>query len=144
MTLRDPLRRWMPALISLAVVIPAGFYGKFYRGPGAHWVNDSLGGVFYEIMWCLLFGLCLPRWKAARIAAVVLAATCFLEFLQLWHPPLLEWLRGYFLGRTILGTFFDWWDFPYYFAGSALGWLWLRAIGHDAAREGRLADKLRA
>jgi hypothetical protein len=48
--------------------------------------------------------------------------------MQLWHPPWLEWMRGYFLGRTILGSTFDWWDFPYYFAGSALGWLWLRIV----------------
>jgi hypothetical protein len=114
--------------MSLAVVIPAGFCGKFYKGPGAHWVNDSLGGVAYDIMWCLVLGLCLPRWKAPRIAAVVLTATCVLEFMQLWHPPWLEWMRGYFLGRTILGSTFDWWDFPYYFAGSALGWLWLRIV----------------
>lgn len=128
MTFRDRPRRWMPGLLSLAVVVPAGWYGKVYRGPGAHWVNDSLGGVSYEILWCLVFGLCLPRCKAARIAAAVLIVTCILEFLQLWHPPLLEWLRSYFLGRTILGSTFDWWDFPYYFAGSALGWLWLRTI----------------
>ena len=68
-------------------------------------------------------------WKAARIALAVLIATCILEFLQLWHPPLLEWLRSFFIGRTILGSYFDWSDFPYYFIGSALGWLWLRVIG---------------
>jgi hypothetical protein len=124
----------MLGLISIAIVVPAGLYGKFYKGPGALWVNDSLGGVFYEILWCLVLGLCLPRWKAARIATAVLTTTCMLEFLQLWHPPFLEWLRSYFLGRTILGSYFDWWDFPYYFAGSALGWLWLRGIGHDGGR----------
>jgi hypothetical protein len=131
------LRRWMPGLISIAIVLRAGLYGKFYKGPGAGWVNGSLGGVFYEILWCLVLGLWLPRWKAARIATVVLTATCILEFLQLWHPPFLEWLRSYFLGRSILGSYFDWLDFPYYFAGSALGWLWLRGIGHDGDRSPR-------
>jgi hypothetical protein len=53
-----------------------------------------------------------PGWSAARIAWVVLAATCCLEFLQLWHPPLLETLRSHFLGATILGTTFEWSD-PY-------------------------------
>jgi hypothetical protein len=125
------VRRWIPGLLSIAVVVPVGLYGKRYRGPGAHWVNDSLGGVFYVILFCLVLGLCLPRWRARQIAIVVLIATCFLEFLQLWHPPFLEWLRSYFLGRLILGSYFDWSDFPYYFVGSALGWLWLRGIGHD-------------
>ena len=34
------------ALVSLAVIVPAGFYSKFYRGPGANWVNGELGGFF--------------------------------------------------------------------------------------------------
>jgi hypothetical protein len=127
-------RRILPLLLSLAIVVPAGYYGKRYRGPGAHWVNDSLGGVFYEILWCLVLAILLPRWKPARIATVVLIATCILEFLQLWHPPLLEWLRSFFLGRTILGSYFDWTDFPYYFAGSALGWAWLRLAASSTPR----------
>jgi hypothetical protein len=31
---------------SLAVIIPAGFYSKFYHGPAAHRVNNSLDGIF--------------------------------------------------------------------------------------------------
>ena len=116
-------------LASLAIVAPLGYYMKRgYHGPYAEWVHDSLGGVCYEIFWCLVLALVLPRWKASRIAGVVLIATCTLEFLQLWHPPFLEWLRSFFLGRTILGSYFDWSDFPYYFIGSAIGWLWLSAI----------------
>jgi hypothetical protein len=110
---------------SLVVVLPAGFYTKFYRGPGAHWVNDSLGGLLYEIFWCLVFALVIPRSKPFRIALWVLIATCCLEFLQLWHPPFLETLRSHFLGAAILGTTFDWMDFPYYAVGCAIGWLWL-------------------
>ena len=125
-------RRVLPLLLSIAIVVPIGFYGKrLYHGPAAYWVNDSLGGVFYVILGCLGLSLLLPRWRAGRIALTALAATSILEFLQLWHPPLLEWLRSFFIGRTILGSYFDWSDFPYYFIGSALGWLWLRAIGRQ-------------
>jgi hypothetical protein len=119
------------ALISIAIVVPAGLFGKRYRGPGAHWVNDSFGGVLYCVLWCLVLALALPRVRAARIAAGVLIVTCILEFLQLWHPPFLEYLRSFFVARTILGSYFDWSDFPYYFLGSAIGWFWLRLIGHD-------------
>ena len=119
-------------LISIAIILPLGLYSKRYRGPAWHWVNDSLGGVFYEILWCLVVALLLPRVRAGRIATAVLIATCILEFLQLWHPPFLEYLRSFFIGRAILGSYFDWSDFPYYFLGSALGWCWLRAIGQPA------------
>jgi hypothetical protein len=123
------IRREWPALLSIAVIVPIGFNSKAYRGPAAHWVNDSLGGVFYVIFWCLVISLLLPRVRAARITLAVLAGTCTLEFLQRWHPPFLEYLRSFFIGRTILGSYFDWYDFPYYFAGALLGWLWLRALG---------------
>jgi len=121
-------------LLSLALVVPLGFYSKSYAGPGAHWANDSLGGLFYELFWCLALYLYRPGWRPAGIAGAVLAGTCGLEFLQLWHPPWLEFLRGNFLGATVLGTTFDWSDFPYYFAGSGLGWLWLKRLGECGQR----------
>ena len=123
---RGPLRKW--TLVSLILIIPTGFYSKFYRGPAAAWVNDSLGGVFYEIFWCLLILLFLPRVKPWIIALCVSVVTCILEFMQLWHPPFLEILRSNFMGRTLLGTTFTWTDFPYYFLGSGIGWFWIKHL----------------
>jgi hypothetical protein len=120
------LRKW--TLVSLIIIVPIGFYSKFYRGPAAVWVNDSLGGVFYEIFWCLLIFLFLPKVKPWIIALCVLVMTCILEFMQLWHPPFLELLRSNFMGRTLLGTTFTWTDFPYYFLGSGIGWLWIKHL----------------
>ena len=123
---RGPLRKW--ALFSLTIIVPIGFYSKFYGGPAAAWVNDSLGGVFYEIFWCLLILLFLPKVKPWIIALSVLVVTCILEFMQLWHPPFLEILRSNFMGRTLLGTTFAWTDFPYYFLGSGIGWFWIKHL----------------
>ena len=122
------LRARRGTLLSLALLVPAGFCGKFYRGPLHVWVNDSLGGTFYVMFWCLAVSLLWPRAASARIAGGVLAATCALEFLQPWHPPFLEMLRSHFLGATILGTTFDWTDFPYYFLGAGAGWFWVNQI----------------
>jgi hypothetical protein len=122
---RSPLnasRLWTVA--SLLVVVPLGFYSKLYSGPAANWVNNSLGGAFYEIFWCLLIFLYADKPRVIAISVLVL--TCCLEFLQLWHPPFLELLRSAFIGRTILGTSFTWSDFPYYFLGCGIGWLWMR------------------
>ncbi len=115
-------------LISILIIVPLGIYSKFYNGQGARWVNNSLGGVLYVIFWCLLAFLFLSNAKPWKIAAVVFAITCFLEFLQLWHPPLLEFLRSNFMGRTILGTTFTWSDFPYYLVGCGIGWLWMKSL----------------
>ncbi len=115
-------------LLWLLFIIPIGFYSKFYRGPAAEWVNDSLGGVFYEWFWCLLLLLIWPFMRPALIASIVLIGTCALEFLQLWHPPLLQVLRSTFIGRTLLGTTFFWSDIPYYFIGCGTAWIWMKRI----------------
>jgi len=114
--------------LSIVIITPIGFYSKLYSGPLANWVNDSLGGIFYEIFWCLLIFLFFFRTKAWHIAATVFIITSMLEFLQLWHPSVLEWIRDNFIGRTILGTSFTWSDFPYYALGSGIGWLWISFI----------------
>jgi hypothetical protein len=118
--------RW--TLISILIVVPLGLYSKFYNGQAARWVNDSLGGVLYVIFWCLFAFLFLGNTKPWKIAAAVFAITCFLELLQLWHPPFLESLRSNFVGTTILGTTFTWSDFPYYLVGCGIGWLWMNSI----------------
>jgi len=118
--------RW--TLISILIIVPLGIYSKFYNGQAARWVNDSLGGVWYVIFWCLLAFLFLSNTKPWKIAATVFIITFFLEFLQLWHPPLLEFLRSDFIGRTILGTTFTWSDFPYYLVGCGIGWLWMKRL----------------
>jgi hypothetical protein len=68
-------------LISLLIVVPMGFLSKFYLGPAQEWVNNSLGGVFYEIFFCLLLCLFFRKMKAHIIAIVVFICTCSLEFL---------------------------------------------------------------
>jgi len=111
-------------LISLVlmIIVPLGFLTKFYSGPAQLWVNNSLGGLFYEIFWCLVFAFILPETRPIKIAIWIFSITCLLEFLQLWHPSFLEWIRSNYLGRTILGNSFNWNDFIYYFLGSSLGY----------------------
>jgi hypothetical protein len=127
-------------LLSLFLITPIGFMTKFYSGPAEVWVRDSLGGMFYEIFWCLVFGFLFPKVLPQKIAGWVLLITCTLEFLQLWHPSFLELVRDNFIGRTILGNAFNWLDFPYYIVGSALGFTWLRLINRlkqDAENSGQ-------
>jgi hypothetical protein len=115
-------------VLALIIIVPLGFYTKFYSGPAHIWVNNSLGGFFYEIFWVLLFSILLPKVRPVIIAMAVFFATCTLEFLQLWHPPFLQILRSNFIGRTILGNSFNLMDFPYYIAGSLAGYLILKII----------------
>ena len=115
-------------LISILIVVPLGFAGKFYEGRGAKWFNDSLGGLLYEVFWCLVISLILIKTKPWKIALGVFIITCILEFLQLWHPVFLEMIRSTFIGRTIIGTSFVPSYFIYYILGSLAGWILLEKI----------------
>lgn len=83
----QPVISWLSkprayALASLLVIVPAGVYTKFYQGRAADWVNNSLGGVFYEIFWCLLVLVMVPSARTWVIALAVLLVTRMLELMQ--------------------------------------------------------------
>ncbi|MBW4613888.1 MAG: DUF2809 domain-containing protein [Desmonostoc vinosum HA7617-LM4] len=127
-------------LISVFITVPMGFLFKYYTGPAHQWFNNYVAAVIYEIFWCL-FAFWFNRTQAAiiQIPVGVFIVTCILEFLQLWHPPLLKEIRTTLIGKWLLGTTFAWWDFPHYALGCVLGWLWLQQlhkIGHAKKSQG--------
>lgn len=128
---RGPVRR--RCLIALLAVTPLGFATKLYAGPGSGWLGPYGGGVVYEVFWILAVLAARPRWSAWRVAAGVLLATSGLEALQLWHPPALEALRSSFLGRALVGSAFDGWDFPHYALGCLAGAALARGLAPRAA-----------
>lgn len=134
---RDPLgrRQRIALMISLVALIPLGLATKTVNGPGlAGWIHNHLGGVLYVTFFCLLFFPIFPRARITALAGGVLAATCLIEFLQLWQTPFLTAIRGTTPGALLLGTTFSPADFPHYLAGAVLGGLWviwLNRMGGD-------------
>ncbi len=114
--------------ISLLIVIGLGLGSKLYTGPFARWVTQDLNGVFYAIAWCFGLALVRPGASSLRLASVAVAICFGLEFLQLWHPILLETWRAQPLGHMVLGSSFAWLDLPYYVAGGILASGWLSVL----------------
>lgn len=121
-------------ILLLIIIIPLGILTKFYSGSAEDWVNNSLGGLLYEIFWCLVVAFIFLQIKPIKIAIWVFIITCLLEILQLWHPSFLELVRNNFIGRIIIGNSFNWMDFPYYFIGSLLGYFILSGITRISAK----------
>jgi hypothetical protein len=115
------IKRSAVLLLSILFIIPLGLLTKVYLGPGHNWVNHFLGGVFYEIFFCLMAAIFFPAARPWKIAGWVFLITALLEFLQLYHPVWLEWLRATWLGHLLIGSTFNMWDFPHYLFGCALG-----------------------
>lgn len=111
-------------LILILVITPIGFLTKFYRGIFSDWVNNSLGGVLYEIFWILVLFLFIPKRRYINvIPMIVFGITSALEFLQRYHHPILNAIRATFIGRTLIGTSFVVSDFFYYAIGCLSGWI---------------------
>jgi hypothetical protein len=107
-----------------------GIFGYWLRldAPLAESVRDASGGVAYVIFWILVLGSIARRSSAGHVAFLVFAVTCVLEFLQLWHPPWLEAIRSTLPGRLVIGTTFEWTDFPPYAVGALIGWWLVRVL----------------
>ena len=121
----------MPYRVALFVcaiaILPVGYAVRFSQG-GAEWMHDIGGSLAYQIFWILLVMVCYPKASVMRVAIGVFLASCAIEFLQLWKPPLLQAIRATLLGRLVLGNTFTWSDFPPYAVGSVLGWAWVNAL----------------
>lgn len=115
-------------LVSLITIVPVGYIIRFSQNIGSPWLNDALGSIAYEIFWILLVALIAPKLSVFRVAIGVCIVTCGLEFLQLWQPPFLQAARSTLPGRLVLGNTFVWSDFPAYFVGSFLGWVWTKFL----------------
>ncbi len=121
-------RKRIILILWILVITPIGFLTKAYHGPAAHWVNDSLSGALYVIFWCWVVAFFAPGVHARNIAFWVFGTTSLLEVAQLWHPPFLQYLRSFYLGKVILGTTFAWSDFFYYAIGAGVAYWSLRRL----------------
>lgn len=125
------LRYRFALLISMIIIIPMGYFIRFAANG---WINDFLGSLAYETFWILLVAFLFPRLSLAWTAVGVCLATCAIEFLQLWQHPWYLAAKATFVGRLVLGNGFTWADFPPYFVGSGIGWLWAKGLNKREAR----------
>jgi len=114
-------------IIYILLTAAIGLVMKYYRGSMSGFFNNSLTGAVYVTFWCFIVRLVLNSLSAHIIAIMVTLITCLLEFGQLWQPPFLQYLRQYWIGKTLLGTTFRWDDLPYYFVGGFVGWLFIKS-----------------
>lgn len=116
----DPVPSRLRYATLAVLLIPLGVATKLYSGPGASWIGGNLGGSVYVAFWSALILAIRPSWSVRRVAVGVFVCTTGIEFLQLWHPPVLQALRGTLLGQAVLGGVFSWIDIPWYGVGAGM------------------------
>lgn len=108
-----------------------GVATQLVRGPEFEWIARGLGGAFYVLVWIFAALFVFPGWRPARVCAGALLATILVECAQLWHPGWLDSVRATRPGGLLLGSTFQWADFPYYFLGYFIGLVWTRLLGRQ-------------
>lgn len=109
-------------VIGLILLVAAlGISAKLLPFAKGTWICNHLSGLFYVTELCLILYLFFPDHSSGVLGLGAFFITALLEILQLWHPAFLEWVRSSFIGRSILGSTFNWMDYPYYVGGAVLG-----------------------
>ena len=84
-------------------------------------------------------GLLFPRLPTGATAALALTISFLVETSQLYHSPWIDAIRSTRLGPLVLGSVFNWPDFPAYTLGVLIGvTLELLIGGANPRRQGEL------
>lgn len=108
--------------LCLLITVILGAASFFMRGTAVDGLANHAGGFLYVLAWIFFILMLFPRFAPLKVCVAVLLITCALEVLQLWHPPILEAVRGNLFGQILIGTTFAWSDFPSYGIGAFVGW----------------------
>ena len=101
------MQQRLPVMQALAVVIGLGLASRAYDGlfPNAlgKYPGDALWTVAAYLGWKLVFPAMVP-WKLGLMA---LGQSVGVEFLQLYHTPWLDGIRGNHFGHLLFGSTFN-------------------------------------
>jgi hypothetical protein len=115
------LRKRFFLCLSITILLGLRFFAL--RGTAVDGFANHANGSLYVIAWIFFTLVLAPRLAPLPVCIAALLGTCAIDFLQLWHPPLLEAVRATLPGRLVLGSTFMWGDFPAYGIGALLGWI---------------------
>jgi hypothetical protein len=121
-------RSVLKSIFLLIVIAGLGFASKFLPFFEGTWVSNQLSGLFYVTELCIIVYLVFPGNSSWIYGLTAFLLTSVLEILQLWDACFLESIRSTFLGQTIIGSSFNWLDFPMYLLGALLGWALLQWV----------------
>ena len=116
--LGESMQQRLPVMVALGVVIGLGLASRTYDGlfPNAFgkYPGDALWTVAAYLGWKLVVPAMVP-WKLGLMA---LGQSFGVEFLQLYHAPWLDGIRGNYFGHLLLGSTFNPMDFVAYSVGT--------------------------
>jgi hypothetical protein len=122
------LKRRLWSFLLLIAVVLAGYYLRYYHGPLQNWVHRLSGSLLVVCFWAFLLYLFLPGLRAKSLAVTICGCACVVELSLLIPQPVVTYVRGAFIGRSVVGPPFAWYDLAAYLAGGLIAYGGLRWI----------------
>jgi hypothetical protein len=114
----EPTRRRTALTVAVMIaVIAAGAASRRYGFVLPVPVRKRTGDALWATAAFLAIGLVRPAWSTLRDTLVSVVVTFAIEFSQLSHARPLELIRGYTVGRLLIGVGFYWLDLLAYLVG---------------------------
>lgn len=110
-------------VMAAIAVIAIGLASRNIAGLFPAELGKYPGDALWALMVFFFLGALLPRCRTLHIAAFAFAISCVVEVSQLYHAPWIDSLRSNSLVHLVLGSGFDWRDFPAYLLGASVGLL---------------------
>ena len=111
------MKRQLPVMLFLAFVVGLGLasraYGGLFPQMLGKYPGDALWTVAAYLGWKLVFPAMAPR----KLGLAAMGLSFLVEFLQLYHAPWLDAIRGNRLGHLFLGSTFNPMDLVAYTVG---------------------------
>lgn len=103
------------------IVIILGLSSRAYPQLLPHFLATYAGDTLWALMAFLLIGLMFPLISTAKVVAIALLFSFFIELSQLYHAPWIDELRQYRVIALVIGRGFLWSDLVCYSIGVAIG-----------------------
>ena len=118
-SVRGKKQRLSYAIACLIIIVLGLLWRSAWLDVSRFWSKYGGDALWAMMIYCGL-GIIRPSWPT-RYLAVLAALICSgVELSQLYHAPWIDTLRSYKLGALVLGSKFNWPDFPAYYIGILL------------------------
>ena len=112
------MQQRLPVMVALAVVIGLGLASRAYDGLFPNALGKYPGDALWTVAVYLGWKLVVPAMAPWKLGLMALGQSFGVEFLQLYHAPWLDGIRGNYFGHLLLGSTFNSMDLVAYSVGT--------------------------
>ena len=116
-----PRRSLMLSLALMAVTVAAGLAFRFAPLGLPPFVVKYGGSTMWALMGYWIVSTILPSWRLMPVVLLTGALATAVEFIKLYHTPLLDAFRLTLPGIVLLGRIFSVWDIVAYWIAISVG-----------------------